>query len=97
MTYSGPTFIAIRSGKHSQSTAATHAYDFKSLLKQPAFDAILKTDKGDIKPIIIFTVDGGPDENPRFVFFIKHKTIVLTMNLFLFQVSEKHSICYTSF
>lgn len=65
VTYSGPTFIAIRSGKHAQSTAATHAYDIHTLLNEPSFPEILKSDKNDVKPIMIFTVDGGPDENPR--------------------------------
>lgn len=65
VTYSGPTFITVRSGKHSQSTAATHAYDFHNLLKNENFSEILKNNKGDVKPIMIFTVDGGPDENPR--------------------------------
>lgn len=64
--YSGPTFITIRSGKHAQSTAATHAYDINTLMKEPSFSEILKTDKGDVKPIMIITVDGGPDENPRY-------------------------------
>ena len=29
--YSGPTYIAIRSGKHSSSTAFSHGLDFKKL------------------------------------------------------------------
>ena len=28
--YSGPTYIAIRSGKHDSSTAASHALDFET-------------------------------------------------------------------
>ncbi|KAJ8682383.1 hypothetical protein QAD02_018175 [Eretmocerus hayati] len=31
--YSGPTYIAIRSAKHSSSTAATHAFDFERLVE----------------------------------------------------------------
>jgi hypothetical protein len=29
--YSGSTYIAIRSGKHDSSTAATHGFDFETL------------------------------------------------------------------
>lgn len=60
VSYSGPTYIAIRSGKHSSSTAFTHALDIERLLQLPAFAPFCH------KPIWIFFVDGGPDENPRF-------------------------------
>lgn len=40
--YSGPTYVAIRSGKHSGSTAATHAFDFNTLLKLEAFDPVMR-------------------------------------------------------
>ena len=36
--YSGPTYIAIRSGKHSSSTAYSHGLDFQRLLELPEFD-----------------------------------------------------------
>lgn len=65
VTYSGPTFIAIRSGKHAQSTAATHAHDFQTLINEKGFSEFIRDAKGDVKPIVVFTVDGGPDENPR--------------------------------
>ncbi|GBP53742.1 Probable ATP-dependent RNA helicase DDX27 [Eumeta japonica] len=64
--YSGPTYIAIRSGKHSSSTANTHAQDFETLLKLEEFRPLAKTDHGLVKPVVIMTVDGGPDENPRY-------------------------------
>lgn len=66
VSYSGPTYVAIRSGKHSSSTAATHAQDFERLLTLDNFKSILKTPSGVVKPVLIFTVDGGPDENPRY-------------------------------
>ena len=66
VSYAGPTFIGVRSGKHSSSTAATHAKDFKRMLELPDFDPFLKTESGKLKPVLIFTVDGGPDENPRY-------------------------------
>lgn len=65
MTYSGPTYIAIRSGKHSSSTAFTHAQDIHQLLNLKEFESLCKTINGEIKPICIITVDGGPDESPR--------------------------------
>lgn len=66
VSYSGPTFIAIRSGKHSSSTALSHALDFEELLEKQEFDIVTKTPHGHIKPVMMLTVDGGPDENPRY-------------------------------
>lgn len=77
VTYSGPTYIAIRSGKHDSSTASTHFDDFQRLLDLKEFDGIMKVN-GLIKPIVVITSDGGPDENPRFVnfnFIITSKSI----------------------
>jgi hypothetical protein len=65
--YSGPTYIAIRSEKHSSSTALAHGLDFNRLLELPQFKSITKTEpEKSVKPVIIFTVNGGPDENPRY-------------------------------
>ncbi|KAG5862642.1 hypothetical protein JTB14_012265 [Gonioctena quinquepunctata] len=64
--YSGPTYIAIRSGKHSSSTANTHAQDFETLLELEEFRPLAKTGHGLVKPVVIMTVDGGPDENLRY-------------------------------
>lgn len=65
--YSGPTYIAIRSGKHSSSTAFSHALDFEKLFELKEFDEITKIGNSNIvKPILILSVDGGPDENPRY-------------------------------
>lgn len=66
VTYSGPTYIAIRSGKHSSSTALTHQLDFNHLLKLEEFKNLALTNDGKVKPVVIFSVDGGPDENPRY-------------------------------
>ena len=67
ISYSGPTYIAIRSGKHSSSTAYAHALDFERLLQLPEFDTITKYGPDKVvKPVIVITVDGGPDENPRY-------------------------------
>ena len=65
ISYSGPTYIAIRSGKHDSSTAYSHGKDFDHVMEMDEFKEILKVD--DVaKPIAIILCDGGPDENPRF-------------------------------
>jgi hypothetical protein len=64
VSYSGPTYIAVRSGKHSTSTALSHALDFERMLSMDQFDKFLKNGS-ETKPVLIMTVDGGPDENPR--------------------------------
>ena len=66
LSYSGPTYISIRSGKHESSTAYTHGYDFVHVMQMPEFDSLLKNSEGKVKPIGMLFVDGGPDENPRF-------------------------------
>ena len=57
VTYSGDTFIRIRSGKHDSSTAYTHAYDVKKLFS---------TGHITRKPLLIIETDGAVDEAPRF-------------------------------
>ncbi|CAF4252877.1 unnamed protein product [Rotaria sp. Silwood2] len=64
--YSGPTYIAIRSAKHDLSTAASHALDFDRLVCLNEFEKVARDETGQVKPIVIVTVNGGPDENPRF-------------------------------
>ena len=66
LSYSGPTHIAIRSGKHDSSTAFTHLHDFAELMELEDFKGLAKTEEGEAKPIVMIFVDGGPDENPRF-------------------------------
>ncbi|KAJ8867517.1 hypothetical protein PR048_031319 [Dryococelus australis] len=58
VSYSGPTYIAIRSGKHSSSTSTSHAQDLNTLLT--------------LEPFLIISRDGGPDENPRYRKVIAH-------------------------
>lgn len=55
-----------RSAYHDSSTAFTHAADFELLPSMPDFEDIMCGPTGAMKPILIMTVDGGPDENPRF-------------------------------
>ncbi|KAL4720554.1 hypothetical protein ACJJTC_002355 [Scirpophaga incertulas] len=66
VTHSGPTYVAIRSGKHSSSNAETHATDIHKLTEILAFENFMKTREGFVKPVFIFTCDGGPDENLRY-------------------------------
>ena len=63
--FSGPTYIGVRSGKHSSSTALAHGRDFNRLLNLEEFRD-LAYNNGFIKPVVIMSVDGGPDENPRY-------------------------------
>ena len=66
VTYSGPTYVAIRSAKHQSSTALTHLEDMKRIRDIEEFRDNLRTSCGQSKPIMIVTCDGGPDENPRY-------------------------------
>ena len=52
VSYSGKTFIRIRSGKHDSSTAYTHAFDVRNLF----LSGDLK-----IKPILVIETDGAQD------------------------------------
>ncbi|KAL7296769.1 hypothetical protein TKK_0010175 [Trichogramma kaykai] len=61
VTCSGPTVVRVRSAKHSSSYAASHAADMKYILDNESFAPL-----GFIKPVIIISTDGGPDENPRY-------------------------------
>ena len=65
ITYSGPAYIAIRSGKRDSSTAYTHGRDFDHLLELQQFHEIVKFENA-VKPIGMILCDGGLDENPRF-------------------------------
>ncbi|CAF0900718.1 unnamed protein product [Rotaria sordida] len=75
--HSGPTYIAIRSAKHDLSTAESHAIDFDRLMCLKEFEKVARDETGRVKPIVIVTVDGGPDENPRFP-----KTLVASIRKF---------------
>jgi len=57
LSYSGDTFIRIRSGKHDSSSALTHGYDLEELFETGA----IKT-----KPILVMETDGATDEAPRY-------------------------------
>ena len=67
VSYSGPTYIAIRSMKHDSSTAFTHGHDLERLRSVDSFKTVMSTPDGQVKPIFIVASDCGPDENPRFL------------------------------
>lgn len=48
------------------SKAFSHAFDLQKLVDDPAFQNVLLTGYGVVKPVVIVTSDGGPDENPRY-------------------------------
>ena len=64
ITFSGPTFISIRSGKHDSSTASSHQYDVEQMLTIEDFSSSLRDSNSVIKPLFFIAVDGGPDEAP---------------------------------
>lgn len=64
--YSGPTYITIRSGKHSSSTAYSHAKDIQDMFDIEQFRDQVRSSDGKVKPVLLITTDGGPDENPRY-------------------------------
>lgn len=72
VTYSGPTIFRIKSGKHDSSIANSHAADIAYVLKSKLFEEICLTKTGMVKPVLIISTDGGPDENPRYHRVISH-------------------------
>ncbi|CAF1271257.1 unnamed protein product, partial [Rotaria sp. Silwood1] len=75
--YSGPTYIAIRSAKHDKSISANHRDDFTHLVKLQEFKNAALDVSNKVKSIVIITLDGGPDENPRFP-----KTLASSIDIF---------------
>ena len=66
VTYSGATYIGNRSVKHSASSAFAHFQDMMRVRSLPEFPTSFKIDRHEEKKVMIVTVDGGPDENPRY-------------------------------
>ncbi|CAF1529023.1 unnamed protein product, partial [Didymodactylos carnosus] len=76
VTYSGPTFVAIRSALHDSTTASSYLHDLRTLLQLDEFESVAKYENA-VKPIVILSVDGELDENPRFP-----KTLAAGVTLF---------------
>lgn len=64
VTYSGFTYIAIRSAKHSGSSAFHHLHDINRKKSLPKFTKSFKNRQSKEKKLMIVTIDGGPCENP---------------------------------
>ena len=64
--YTGLTYVTIRLLKHNKINAGVHASDFEDLLLLDPFIDMICDPTGQLKPIGAFSVDGGPDQNPRF-------------------------------
>ena len=61
--YSGPTYIAIRSAKHSGLSAGHHLRDIK---RASSFQNLMTVSNVSIpEKVMIVTIDGGPVDNPR--------------------------------
>ena len=88
ISYSGPTYIAIRNGMHDSSTTYSDGCNFGYLLELKQFQSVAKVGN-EAKPIAIIFSDGRPDENPHFpnalnVFihhFKEHKFDVLLVSI----------------
>ena len=65
VSYNGPTFISIRSGKHDKGCAATHSGDFERVLQLEEFQDAETTPNTEMKPLVFISVDGGPVEAPK--------------------------------
>jgi hypothetical protein len=66
----GQLAIFVRPQWSLGTSSVTHMQDLNSLTIDPKYDDVLKNN-GDIRPIWILLVDGGPDENPRYLKNIK--------------------------
>ena len=58
--YCGETYVAVRSSKHNNSSAFSHQQDMRRMKE-------LMPETFEGKSVLIKAVDGGPDENPRFL------------------------------
>ena len=80
VSYSGPLHCAIRSVKHSGSSACHHLQDMKRILSLDIFDDSYNSDTGESKLVMMVTADVVLDENPRYT-----KTIECAINYFTTQ------------
>ena len=79
VSYSGSTYCVIRSAKHSSSSAYHHLQDMKRIRSLDIFDESFNKNS-EAKPVMIVTMNGGPDENPRYT-----KTIECAIDYFVTQ------------
>ena len=67
VTYTGPTVVRIRSGKHDTADSETHRFDLLEIMNSnvPYIQKITNTPQGSLKRILLLRADNGPDEAPR--------------------------------
>ena len=67
VTYTGPTVVRIRSGKHDTADSETHRFDLMEIMtsNRPLIKSITNTPQGSLKRILLLRADNGPDEAPR--------------------------------
>ena len=58
ISYSGPTYISMRSGKHESSAVYTHGYDFQHVIEMPEFESCIRNYTDKVKPTGIIFVGG---------------------------------------
>ena len=66
ITYSGATYIGIRSEKHLGSATFTHLQGMKRVRSLFEFKDSFQYDRNEPKNVMIVSVDRGPDEDPRY-------------------------------
>ena len=66
VSYSGPPYISIRSAKHFDFFALHHLRYMNRLQLLPEFTDSFQDKSSKEKKVMIVTVDGSPDENPRY-------------------------------
>ena len=84
VSYSGETYIGIRSSKHNNSSAYSHNDDLQTFIKHNPGVFLSPGSAVEVKPVLVKGTDGGPDENPRF-----EKNIIMgckTFQVLLFAV-----------
>lgn len=59
LTYSGPTVIINRSGKHDKSCALSHAIDLQFVLDHDDFKPLCRTETGEVKPVVMSSQSMG--------------------------------------
>ena len=65
VSYSSPTYIVIRSTKHSGSSVFQHLHDMNRVRSLPEFTDSFQDKSSKENKVITVTVDGDPDKNPR--------------------------------
>ena len=66
VSYSGPSYIVIKSAKRCGSSAFHHLRGMKKVRTLPEFSISFQNQLAKGKMVMIITVDRGPDEIPRY-------------------------------